>query len=78
MSKITENSKWLSNDRLKIVGVISSNNDLTKYIEYPSSDNMIIKKTSSKEFCKNFEEIDMDTSLSGGLPKHYMGEPVWF
>lgn len=70
-------SKWLSNDRLKIVGVISSNNGLTKYFEYPSN-NMMIKSTSSKEFVKNFEEIDMDTSLSDGLPKNYIGEPVWF
>lgn len=68
------NSRWVSNDKLKLVKVISSCDNFVEYIE-----SGVIKKVKSDDFENEFKEIDLDTRLYNGIPTSYIGnDPIWF
>jgi len=68
------NSRWVSNDQLKLVKVTSSCDNFVEYIEAGC-----IKKVKSDEFEKKFKEVDLDTRLYNGIPTSYVGnDPIWF
>lgn len=68
------NSRWVSNDKLKLVKVTSSCDNFIEYIEAGA-----IKKVKSDDFENEFKEIDLDTRLYNGIPTSYIGnDSIWF
>ena len=73
MNKIAIKSKWVSNDNLQYLEIISINKSDVFYKDVLNNSNLI-RSNSFNDFIKHNKLVDLDTPMYNGIPSNYLGK----